>query len=60
LDVGVVERPIADLDRLDRYALRKAFDKRPQRHVVERRLAQASAERDEFDGWLGHCLCSPW
>src|SRR6185503_21243830 len=58
LDVGVVKRPAADLDGLDRCALRKTLDERLQRHAVERAFAQASAERDEFDVWLGHCLCS--
>src|SRR4029077_18455716 len=37
---------------------RQALDEGLQRHAVERRLAQAAAEGDEFD-WLGHCSGSP-
>src|SRR3977135_1147612 len=57
LDVGIVERPV-DFDDLRRRAGRQALDEGIERHAVERRLAKAATEGDDFD-WLGHCSVSP-
>jgi DUF917 family protein len=46
LDVGVVERPVADLDRRDRRARRRALGEELECQAVERAFAQAATEGD--------------
>lgn len=48
LEVGVVERPVADLDRVARGAGRQPLDEGLQRQAVQGRLAQAAAEATSF------------
>src|SRR5207342_2312619 len=50
IEVGVVVREIADLERLDRHAVRGLLDRGAQQPAVERGAAQAAGDAGD-DEW---------